>query len=205
MFSDGVMELVEAGVITNERKSLHRGKVVAGFFMGSRALYRWAHNNPLLEMHPSDYTNDPFRIAANDGMVAINSALQVDLTGQVCADSIGSAIYSGVGGQSDFIRGAARSKGGKPIIAIPSTAKGGRLSRIVPLLDPGSGVVTTRSDVHYVVTEFGVASLYARTLRERAEALIAVAHPAFRDELAAAVRRQRNWPLTASSPAMARA
>jgi acyl-CoA hydrolase len=203
MFSDGVMELVEAGVITNEKKTLHRGKLVSGFLMGSHALYRWVHNNPLIEMHPSDYTNDPFRVAANDNMVAINSALQVDLTGQVCADSIGSNIYSGVGGQADFIRGAARSKGGKPIIAIPSTAKNGRISRIMPVLDLGSGVVTNRSDVHYVVTEFGIANLYAKTLRERAEALIAIAHPDFRDELTSAVRRQRHWTLEGLSPAPA--
>lgn len=183
MFSDGVMELVEAGVINNERKTLHRGKIVSAFLMGSRTLYEFVHNNPIIELHPTEYTNDPFIIAANDRMVAINSALQVDLTGQVCADSMGTGIYSGVGGQVDFIRGAARSKGGRPIIALPATARGGSVSRIVPVLDPGSGVVTTRADVHYVVTEHGVASLHGRTLRQRAEALIAIAHPSFRDEL----------------------
>ncbi|HEU4401257.1 MAG TPA: acetyl-CoA hydrolase/transferase C-terminal domain-containing protein [Candidatus Polarisedimenticolia bacterium] len=183
MFSDGVMELVEAGVVNNERKSLHRGKIVAGFLMGSRKLYRFVHNNPIIEMHPNEYTNDPFVIAANERMVAINSALEVDLTGQVCADSMGTSIYSGVGGQVDFMRGAARSKEGRPIIALPSTAKDGAVSRIVPVLDPGSGVVTTRADVHYVVTEFGVAFLHGRTLRQRAEALIAVAHPDFRERL----------------------
>jgi len=183
MFSDGVVDLIEAGVINNERKSLHRGKVVSGFMMGSQRLYRFVHNNPIIELHPNEYTNDPFIIAANDRMAAINSALQVDLTGQVCSDSIGSDIYSGFGGQLDFIRGAARSKGGKPIIALPSTAKDGHLSRIVPVLDPGAGVVTTRADVHYVVTEFGVAQLHGRTLRQRAEALIAIAHPDYREML----------------------
>jgi acyl-CoA hydrolase len=183
MFSDGVVDLIEAGVINNERKSLHRGKVVAGFLMGSRRLYRFVHNNPIIELHPTEYTNDPFVIAANDRMVAINSALQIDLTGQVCADSIGPSIYSGFGGQVDFIRGAARSRGGVPIIALPSTARGGRLSRIVPMLDTGSGVVTTRADVHVVVTEFGVARLHGRTLRQRAEALIAIAHPDFQESL----------------------
>jgi acyl-CoA hydrolase len=183
MFSDGVMELIEAGVINNERKSLHRGKVVSGFLMGSNRLYRFVHDNSMIELHPSEYTNDPFVIASNDKMVAINSALQVDLTGQVCADSMGTHIYSGVGGQADFIRGAARSKGGKPIIALPSTAKSGSVSRIVPMLDDGAGVVTTRSDVHYVVTEHGVASLHGKTLRQRSEALISIAHPDFRDAL----------------------
>jgi 4-hydroxybutyrate CoA-transferase len=183
MFSDGVMELVEAGAITNDRKTLHKGKIVAGFMMGSRRLYDFAHNNPIIEMHRNEYTNDPFVIAANDRMVAINSALAVDLTGQVSADSIGTRIYSGVGGQADFIRGAARSKGGRPIIALPSTARDGKVSRICPVLEPGSGIVTTRYDVHYVVTEYGVAFLHGRTLRQRAEALIAIAHPDFREKL----------------------
>jgi acyl-CoA hydrolase len=183
MFSDGVMELIETGVINSERKSVHRGKVVAGFLMGSSRLYRFVHDNSLIELHPSEYTNDPFVIASNDRMVAINSAVQVDLTGQVCADSMGFRVYSGVGGQADFIRGAARSRGGKPIIALPSTAKGGSVSRIVPTLDAGAGVVTTRSDVHYVVTEYGVAFLHGKTLRQRAEALVAIAHPDFRDAL----------------------
>jgi acetyl-CoA hydrolase len=183
MFSDGVVDLIEAGVINGERKSLHRGKVVTAFMMGSRRLYRFAHNNPIIEMHPNEYTNDPFVIAANDRMVAINSAIQVDLTGQVCSDSIGTGIYSGFGGQVDFIRGAARSKGGRPIIALPATARDGHVSRLVPMLDPGAGVVTSRADVHYVVTEFGVASLHGRTLRQRAEALIAIAHPDFREML----------------------
>ncbi|HLK49154.1 MAG TPA: acetyl-CoA hydrolase/transferase C-terminal domain-containing protein [Bryobacteraceae bacterium] len=183
MCSDGVIPLIEAGVINGERKTLHRGKVVVGFVLGTEKLFRFINENPIFELHPTQYTNDPFVISQNDRMVAINSAIQVDLTGQVCADSIGTQPYSGFGGQLDFIRGAARSKGGKPIIALPSTAKGGAVTRIVPVLDPGAGVVTTRADVHYVVTEFGVAYLHGKTLRQRAEALIAIAHPEFRDEL----------------------
>ncbi len=183
MCSDGVIPLIEGGVISGERKTLHRGKVVVGFVLGTERLFRFINENPIFELHPTQYTNDPFVIAQNDRMVAINSAIQVDLTGQVCADSIGTQPYSGFGGQLDFIRGAARSKGGKPIIALPSTAKNGTVSRIAPVLDPGAGVVTTRADVHYVVTEFGVAYLHGKTLRQRAEALIAIAHPKFRDEL----------------------
>ena len=203
MFSDGVMELVEAGVVNNDRKTLHRGKIVSAFLMGSRRLYEFVHNNPIIELHPTEYTNDPFIIAANDRMVAINSALQVDLTGQVCADSMGTDIYSGVGGQVDFIRGAARSKGGRPIIALPSTARGGTVSRLVPVLDPGSGVVTTRADVHYVVTEHGVAALHGRTLRQRAEALIAIAHPGFRDELFEFAVRNHYLDRSSRAPALA--
>jgi len=183
MCSDGVIPLIEAGVITGDRKTLHRGKIVVGFVLGTERLFHFLHENPMFELHPTQYTNDPFIIAQNERMVAINSAIQVDLTGQVCSDSIGTQPYSGFGGQLDFIRGAARSKGGKPIITLPSTAKSGSISRIVPMLDPGAGVVTTRADVHYVVTEYGVAYLHGRTLRQRAEALIAIAHPKFRDEL----------------------
>jgi acyl-CoA hydrolase len=157
--------------------------------MGTKTLYDWADNNPFLEMHPTEYTNDPFIISQNDSMVAINSAIQVDLTGQVCSDSIGSKFYSGFGGQLDYIRGAARSKGGVPIIALPSTARGGTVSRIVPHLDVGAGVVTTRGDVHYVVTEHGTAYLHGKTIRERAEALISIAHPDFRDELTEFARK----------------
>jgi 4-hydroxybutyrate CoA-transferase len=159
---------------------------VAGFVLGTRRLYEFVDNNPIVEMHPTEYVNDPFIIAQNDRMVAINSAIEVDLTGQVCADSIGARLYSGVGGQLDFMRGAARSHGGKPIIALPSvveTGKGERFSRIVPTLKLGAGVVTTRNDVHYVVTEFGVADLYGRSIRQRARALIDVAHPDFREDL----------------------
>jgi 4-hydroxybutyrate CoA-transferase len=183
MCSDGVIALIEAGVINGERKSIHRGKVVVGFVLGTDKLFRFIHENPIFELHPTQYTNDPFVIAQNERMIAINSAIQVDLTGQVCSDSIGTRPYSGIGGQLDFIRGAARSKGGKPIIALPATAKNGTISRIVPMLDSGAGVVTTRADVHYVVTEYGVAYLHGKTLRQRAEALIAIAHPKFRDEL----------------------
>jgi acyl-CoA hydrolase len=183
MCSDAVIPLIEAGVINGDRKTLHRGKVVTGFVLGTEALFRFVNENPLFEFHPVQYTNDPFIIAQNNDMVALNSAIQVDVTGQVCSDSIGARPYSGFGGQLDFIRGAARSKGGKPIIALPSTARHDTVSRIVPMLDPGAGVVTTRADVHYVVTEYGVAYLHGKTLRQRAEALIEVAHPKFRDDL----------------------
>ncbi|MFN8377196.1 MAG: acetyl-CoA hydrolase/transferase C-terminal domain-containing protein [Anaerolineae bacterium] len=190
LFSDGVIRLVEQGIINNEAKSLHPGKIIAGFAMGTRQLYDFIHDNPIIELHPTEYVNDPFRIAQNDRMVSINSAIEVDLTGQVCADSFGHQIYSGVGGQLDFIRGAARSTGGKPIIALPSTAKGGAVSRIVPELKPGAGVVTTRNDVHYVVTEFGVADLYGRTIAQRVRALMDIAHPRFREDIE---RQAREW------------
>jgi acyl-CoA hydrolase len=183
MFSDGVIPLIEAGVINGRRKTLHRGKLVSGFVIATRRAFDFIDDNPLFEFHPIRYTNDPFVIAQNDNMIAINSALQVDLTGQVVADSIGTLPYSGFGGQVDFIRGAARSRGGKPIIAMPSTAKDGTVSRIAPVLDPGAGVVTSRADVHYVVTEYGVAYLHGKTLRQRAEALISIAEPKFRDAL----------------------
>ena len=187
--SDGVMALVEAGVITNERKTLHPGKIVAGFLLGTQRVFRWAHNNPMLELHPTDYVNDPFIIAQNDKMISINSAIQIDLTGQVCADSIGEVFYSGIGGQVDFVRGAARSKGGKPIIALPATAKNGTISRIVPALDSAAGVVTSRGDVHFVATEHGIVDLHGRTVGERAKLLISIAAPEFRDGLARAAAR----------------
>ncbi len=190
LFSNGVMEMIEAGVITCAAKSLHPGKVVAGFVLGTRDLYRYIHDNPIFEMRPTEYVNDPFIIAQNERMVSINSALEVDLTGQVCADSIGTQIYSGVGGQVDFVRGASRSKGGMTFIALPSTAKNGSLSRIVPQLKPGSGVTTTRNDVHYIATEYGVADLYGRSISERAMALINIAHPDFRDTLLEYAREQ---------------
>ncbi|MFN8481133.1 MAG: acetyl-CoA hydrolase/transferase C-terminal domain-containing protein [Kouleothrix sp.] len=183
LFSDGIVDLVEAGVVDGEAKTLHRGKLVAGFLLGSRRLFEWAHNNAMVELHPTDYVNDPFVIAQHRRMVAINSALQVDLTGQVCADSIGTQFYSGAGGQVDFIRGASRSEEGVPIIALPATAMGGQLSRIVPTLDIGAGVVTSRYDVHYVITEYGVAKLYGSTLARRVRALINIAHPDFRPKL----------------------
>jgi 4-hydroxybutyrate CoA-transferase len=181
LFSDGVIDLVEAGVITNAKKTLHPGKIIAGFILGTKRIYEWVHNNPLIEFLRTEYVNDPFIISQNHRMVAINSAIEIDLTGQICADSIGTKLYSGVGGQLDFIYGASRSKGGVPIIALPSTAKD--FSRIVPTLKTGAGVITTRNHVHYVVTEFGVASLYGKTIRERAQALINVAHPDFTEEL----------------------
>ena len=186
LFSDGVMDLVQAGVITNEKKTLHQGKIIAGFILGSRKLYSFVDDNPIVELHPTEYVNDPFVIAQNEKMVSINSAIEVDLTGQVCADSIGPKLYSGVGGQVDFVYGASRSKGGKPIIALPSTTTlkdGSRVSRIVPMLKQGAGVVTTRNHVHYVVTEHGIAYLFGKTIRQRAKALIDIAHPDFREGL----------------------
>ena len=169
--------------IDEERKNFKPRKIILGFALGSKHLFSFLDNNPIFEFHPTSYTNDPGFIARNDNMVAINSALQVDLTGQVCSDSIGNQFYSGIGGQVDFIRGASRSKGGKPIIAISSTAKDGAISRIVPMLSPGAGVVTSRGLIRYVVTEFGVAYLHGKTIRERAQALIDIAHPKFREEL----------------------
>lgn len=183
LVSDGVIELMESGVLNGEGKSLHRGKAVLSFVLGSQRLFDFIRGNPGFEFRSISYTNDPFVVAQNDRMVAINSALQVDLTGQVCADSLGTQPFSGVGGQVDFIRGAARSKGGVPIIALPATACGGSVSRIVTVLKPGAGVVTSRADVHYVVTENGIAYLHGKTLRERAEALIAIADPRFQGEL----------------------
>jgi acetyl-CoA hydrolase len=185
LFSDGVIDLVEAGVLTNAQKTLHPGKIIAGFILGTQKLYRWVNDNPLCEFHPTEYVNDPFVIAQNDKMVAINSAIEVDLTGQICADSIGPKIYSGVGGQLDFIYGASRSKGGVPIITLPSTTKEDSLTRIVSKLKHGAGVVTSRNHVRYVITEYGVADLYGKTIRQRAEALINIAHPKFRDALKA--------------------
>ncbi|MBE0682739.1 MAG: acetyl-CoA hydrolase/transferase family protein [Anaerolineales bacterium] len=186
LFSDGVIELVNAGVLTNARKSLHPGKIVAGFILGTKRLYDWVDDNPLIELHRTEYVNDPFVIAQNDRMVAVNSAIEVDLTGQVCADSIGPKLYSGVGGQLDFIYGASRSKGGVPIIALPSVATlrdGTQISKIAAMLKQGAGVVTTRNHVRFVVTEHGVADLYGKTIRQRALSLIQVADPQFRDEL----------------------
>lgn len=185
LFSDGVIDLIERGVVDGEMKTLHPGKVVAGFILGTRRLFDFVHDNPIFEMHPTEYVNDPFIIAQNDRMVAINSALEVDLTGQVAADSIGTRLYSGVGGQVDFIYGSSRSKGGVPIIAQPATAMvGGKpSSKIVPTLKTGAGVTTTRNHVHYVVTEYGAVDLYGKTIRQRARALIDIAAPEFRAEL----------------------
>ena len=183
MLSDGVMEAIEKGIITGAKKTFHPNKVVITFALGSSRLYEFIDNNPVIEAHPTDYVNHPFLIAQNDNMIAINSAIEVDITGQVCSDSIGTYIYSGFGGQVDFIRGAAHSKGGKPIIAMPSTAKEGEMTRIVPFLKQGAGVVTTRGDVHYIVTEYGVAYLHGKNLQERTKALINIAHPKFRADL----------------------
>lgn len=183
MFSDGVVELVEAGVITNSRKTIHRGKSVATFLMGTRRLYDYVNDNPEVEMFPVDYVNDPCVIAKNDNLVSINSCVQVDLMGQVVSTSVGLRQISGVGGQVDFVRGANMSRGGRTIMAMPSTAARGTVSKIVPLIDEGAAVTTSRYDVSYVVTEYGVAQLKGKTLRERAQALIEIAHPDFRAAL----------------------
>jgi len=192
MFSDGVIKLVENGIINNEKKSIHPGKMVAGFVLGTRKLFDFIDNNPIAEFHPTHYVNDPFIISQNKKMVAINSAIQIDLTGQVCADSVGYDLYSGFGGQVDFIRGAARSEGGKPIVALPSTAKKGTVSRITTHLAEGAGVTTSRGDVHFVATEFGVVNLHGKKISDRAKALISIAHPRFRDELTCFAKK-RMW------------
>ena len=183
MFSDWIIDLVESGAVNGNKKSINRGKVTASFCMGSRKLYDYIDDNPVFEFHPTEYVNDPYVIAQHERMVAINVALEIDLTGQVAADSLGYKLYSGIGGQVDFIRGAARSRGGKAVIALPSTAKDDTVSRIVPTLSEGAGVVTTRADVHYVVTEYGIAYLHGKSIRERALELINIAHPKFRKQL----------------------
>ncbi len=182
-FTDGLIDLIESGVVTCRKKSLHPGKVVAAFCMGTRRLYEYVNNNPLFEFRPCQYVNDPYVIAQNDRMVSINSALTVDLTGQVCSDSLGFEFYSGIGGQVDFVRGSAMSERGKSIMVLPSTTEDGKISRIVPYLSPGSGVVVTRGDIHYVVTEYGIAYVHGKSIRDRAMMLINIAHPDFRDEL----------------------
>jgi acyl-CoA hydrolase/GNAT superfamily N-acetyltransferase len=191
MFSDGVADLADRGIITGMKKTLHRGKIVASIVMGTQRVYDFVHDNPSVEIYPVDYTNSLSIIAQHDYMIAINTALEVDLTGQVCSDSIGDRFYSGIGGQVDFIRGAAKAKGGKPIIALPSTAADGNISRIKPRLTDGAGVVTTRGDVHFVVTEYGIAYLHGKTVRERAMALIQIAHPKFRSWLLAEAKNRR--------------
>ena len=191
MVSDSIIEAIDAGVITGAKKTLHPGKIIATFYLGTKNLYDAIDNNPIFETHPTEYTNHPYIIGQNEKMAAINSAIEVDLTGQVCSDSIGTKIYSGFGGQVDFIRGAAQSKGGKPIIALPSVAKGGKISKIVSTLQAGAGVVTTRADVHYVVTEYGVAYLHGKNLRQRAEALINIAHPDFRQMLEQEAKKRK--------------
>lgn len=190
MLSDGVMALAEAGVITGRKKSLLPGKLVTSFVMGSRALYEWVNDNPAIEMRPSDFTTDPAVIARNDLMISINSALSVDLTGQVASDTLMGRFFSGIGGQVDFVRGAARSRGGKAVIAIRSTARGGEVSRIQPVLEEGAAVVTSRGDVRYVVTEYGVADLWGKSIRERALSLVEIAHPRFRAELLGAAKQR---------------
>jgi acyl-CoA hydrolase/GNAT superfamily N-acetyltransferase len=191
MFTEAIIPLIEKGILTGARKSHLPGKIVSSFCFGTRKLYDYIHDNPAFEFRPTEFTNDPFEIARNEKMVAVSSALEVDLTGQVCADSIGEQFYSGFGGQLDFMRGAARSEGGKPIIALSSTAKKGEVSRIVARLKAGAGVVTTRADVHYVVTEYGVAYLHGKSVRERAVALINIAHPKFRDDLLREARERK--------------
>lgn len=183
MFSDGVVDLAEGGVVNCARKTLHPGKMIVTFLMGTKKLYKWVDENPMVEMYPVDYVNDPYVIMRNDKMVAINSALQVDALGQAAADTLGPIQFSGVGGQVDFVRGAARSKGGKAIIALPATAAKGKVSRIAATLDHGASVTTSRNDIDYVVTEYGVAALKGKTVRERMEALINIAHPDFRSEI----------------------
>lgn len=187
MFSDGVVQLIESGVVTNTRKRIHPGRTITSFVVGSRRLYDFIDDNPLVEFHPCDHTNDTNLIRKIDQVVAINSGLEIDLTGQVCADSIGHRIYSGIGGQMDFVRGAAMSRGGRPIIALPSTAAGGSVSRITAQLKPGAGVVTTRGHVHWVVTEYGAVDLHGRSLVERGKLLASIAHPTHREPLLAAL------------------
>ncbi|RHV87771.1 hypothetical protein DXA96_12355 [Lachnospiraceae bacterium OF09-33XD] len=183
MFSDGVVELIEAGVVTNARKTLHPGKSVVSFLMGTKRLYHYVDDNPAVAMYPVDYVNDPYVIGRNDHLVSVNSCVQADLMGQVASESIGLTQISGIGGQVDFVRGAHLSKGGRSIIAIASTAGGGKVSKIVPFLDIGAAVTTSRTDVDYIITEYGIAKLRGKTLRERARSLIEIAHPDFRQEL----------------------
>lgn len=193
MFSDGLIDLMKTGVVNGSRKTLLEEKVVASFVIGTKNLFDFIDDNPLIEFRTSKFTNDPFVISRNDNMISINSAIEIDLTGQVCADSIGNRLYSGFGGQVDFIRGAARSKNGKPIIAIPSTAKNGKISKIMPVLTSGAGVTTSRGDVHYVITEHGIADLFGKTIRERVELLISIAHPDFCDELTQKAKELKYW------------
>jgi 4-hydroxybutyrate CoA-transferase len=194
MFSDRVVELVESGAVTNRLKVVAPGQIITSFVNGTKKLFEFVHDNPLVAFHPCDWTNDTAVIRRNPKVAAINSAIEIDLTGQVCADSIGHRIYSGIGGQMDFIRGAALSPGGKPIIALPSTAARGKVSRLVTQLKPGAGVVTSRGHVHWIVTEYGAVNLYGKSLRERAEALISIAHPDFRPELTRELAAVRHFP-----------
>jgi len=195
MFSDRVVDLVKAGAITNRLKTVGKGRIVTSFVNGSKRLFDFVNDNTSVAFYPCDWTNDTSIIRQNPKVVAINSAVQIDLTGQVCADSIGHRIYSGIGGQMDFIRGAALSEGGKPIIAFPSTAMGGKVSRIVQQLSPGAGVVTTRGHIHWVATEYGIVNLHGKTLKERADALISIAHPDFRTDLRKELAALRHFTL----------
>jgi len=196
MFSDRIVDLVESGAITNKFKVVGQGRIITSFINGGPRLFKFVDDNPLVNFYPCDWTNDTSVIRKNPKVVAINSAIQIDLTGQVCADSIGHRVFSGIGGQMDFIRGAALSPGGKPIIALPSRAVGGKVSRIVSELSPGAGVVTTRGHVHWVITEYGAVNLHGKTLRERGEALISIAHPDFRTELKHDLAKIRHFPLS---------
>ncbi len=198
MFSDGLVDLVASGAVTNRLKRVKPGRIVTSFISGTKKLFDFVNDNALVEFHPSDRTNDTSVIRRNDNMIAINSALQIDLSGQVCADSLGHRIYSGIGGQMDFMRGAALSKGGKPILALPSTAKGGKLSRIAAELTSGAGVVTTRGHVRWIVTEYGAVNLHGMPLRKRGEALISIAHPDFRAELSRDLARIRHFVVAPS-------
>ena len=189
MLGDGILSLLESGAVTNRKKTFMPGKTIATFALGSRRLYRTLHRNPAIEMHPVEFTNDPYLAARNDNLCAINATLQIDLIGQCGSESLGHLPYSGTGGQVDFVRAANRSKGGKAFIVLPSTAKDGAVSRIAPVLSPGTHVTTSKNDVNYVVTEFGVAELRGKTAKQRAEALIGIAHPAFRGELRDAARK----------------
>ncbi len=199
MFSDRVVDLVESGAVTNRLKPVGTGRIITSFINGTRRLFDFVHDNPLVAFYPCDWTNDTSVIRKNPKVVAINSAIQIDLTGQVCADSIGHRIFSGIGGQMDFIRGAALSRGGKPIIALPSTASAGKISRLVVQLNAGAGVVTTRGHVHWVVTEYGAVNLHGKSLRERGEALISIAHPDFRAGLARDLAQVRHFPPKATA------
>ncbi|MBI5403645.1 MAG: acetyl-CoA hydrolase/transferase family protein [Ignavibacteriae bacterium] len=188
MFSDGLIELIDLGVVNGEKKTFLPNKVVSSFVIGTKTVHDYIDNNPIIEFRSSKFVNDPVNIARNDNMISINSAIQVDLSGQVCSDSMGTRIFSGFGGQLDFVRGAMRSKGGRSILAFPATTKNDTISKIVPMLTPGSGVVTTRGDVQTIITEYGIADLYGKTLRERTKLLINIAHPKFREELEAKAR-----------------
>ena len=191
MVGDGIMTLVEAGVVNNSRKNFNRGKMLATFALGSKKLYDFMHRNPALEMHPVDITNDPYLAGQNDNLHCINATMQIDFMGQCGSESLGFTPYSGTGGQADFVRAANRSNGGKAFIVLPSTAKNDTISRIVPTLTPGTHVSTSKNDINYVVTEFGVAQLRGKTARQRCEALIGIAHPDFRGELREAARRMK--------------